>query len=261
MHFSSYFRSVLFHLPRFVRSLLRRFFFAYAIRCLLRRAIPGTRGPDWPNGALNEVAIKRAKSYAAELCLLKASGLARAYFRFWLASSFPTSSSPALPSPPPSSRPPPAPVLSLLIILFPSLFFSSRFPFTSLLVVSLYLPACALSRTVGIRACDSRREGGSSYSRFSPRWLLSFRVDSRSSRSIRATTRLRPVDPHLLILPSYRTGCNIHVYVKSDRHIWEEISFRYYLLKNIHDKYDSSTHRKNDRTIEKINDDRRSLYS
>lgn len=57
---------VFFHLPRFVRSLLRRFFLVYAIRCLLRRAIPGMRGPDWSNGALNEVAIKRAKSHAAD---------------------------------------------------------------------------------------------------------------------------------------------------------------------------------------------------
>lgn len=50
-----------------------------------------------------------------------------------------------------------------LSFLFPSFFsfffFSSlRFPFASLLVgLTLYLPS-ALSRTVGIRVCDSRRE-------------------------------------------------------------------------------------------------------
>lgn len=58
--------------------------------------------------------------------LLKASGLARAYFRFWLASSFPTSSSPfsLSPSPPPL----PCPLTAILSLSFsPPLF--TRFPF------------------------------------------------------------------------------------------------------------------------------------
>lgn len=120
----------------------------------------------------------------------------------------------SFPSPSPSIHPPPSPVLSLPIILFPPPFFFSRFPFTSLLVVSLYLPACALSRTVGIRACDSRREGGSSYSRFSPRRFSPF----ASSRSICTTTWLRPANPHLLnlsscVLLSYQDRCNANFVV------------------------------------------------
>lgn len=61
--------------------------------------------------------------------LLKASGLARAYFRFWLASSFPTSSSPFSLSPSPLL----SPVLSPLFFLFPFLLlFLLGFLFASL---------------------------------------------------------------------------------------------------------------------------------
>lgn len=67
MHFSSHI-SLRAFLPSTirVRSFLRRFFFAYAIRRLLRQRVP-VRGP-WigRTGALNKVAIKRAKSYAAD---------------------------------------------------------------------------------------------------------------------------------------------------------------------------------------------------
>lgn len=107
----------------------------------------------------------------------------------------------SFPSPPPSSHPPPSPVLSLPIILFPPPFFFSRFPFTSFLVVSLYLPACALSRTVGIRACDSRREGGSSYSRFSPQRFPPFAIDSRDDVTpSRESTLVDSVELHITIL-------------------------------------------------------------
>src|SRR5580765_4850187 len=57
----------LFYHPRLVRFFLRYFFFAYAIRRLLRLAVPAVRGP-WigRTGALNKVAIKRGKSYAVD---------------------------------------------------------------------------------------------------------------------------------------------------------------------------------------------------
>lgn len=63
--------------------------------------------------------------------LLKASGLARAYFRFWLASSFPTSSSPFSLSP----SPPPSPLSShrySFSFLFSSSFYSVSFSHLSL---------------------------------------------------------------------------------------------------------------------------------
>lgn len=106
----------------------------------------------------------------------------------------------------PRRSPPPSPVLSLPIILFPSLFFFSRFPFASLLVVALYLPACVLSHTVGIRACDSRRAGGSSYSRFSPRRFSPFAIDSRDNvTSSRGSALVDPIEPRITILSVIRS--------------------------------------------------------
>ena len=83
--------------------------------------------------------------------LLKASGLAGAYFRFWLASSFPTSSSPFSLSPSLSpSLPPPSSPLSThrysFSFLFSSSFYSVSFSHLSLpcspssLPLSSFLP-------------------------------------------------------------------------------------------------------------------------
>ena len=82
--------------------------------------------------------------------LLKASGLAGAYFRFWLASSFPTSSSPFSLSPSlspslPLSLPPSpllSPVHSPLFFLFPFLLlFLLGFLFASLPTLLSLLPS------------------------------------------------------------------------------------------------------------------------
>lgn len=67
MHFSSYISLQAFLLSTIrVRSFLRCFFLACAITRLLRQRVP-VRGP-WigRTGALNKVAIKRVKSYAAD---------------------------------------------------------------------------------------------------------------------------------------------------------------------------------------------------
>lgn len=162
MHFSScasYFCFVFFHLPRFVRSRLRRFFLVYAIRCLLRRAIPGMRGPDWSNGALNEVAIKRAKSHAADYAFSRPRASPERTSASDQLPLFPHRPRRALlPSPPPSSHPPLSPVLSLPLILFPPLFFPVSPSHLSSWSLFISRPAPYLAPWESARAIRAARE-------------------------------------------------------------------------------------------------------
>lgn len=64
-----FFVRFIFSLRTFLPSTVRPFpsqVFLLRDKMLIKTLFPCVRGPDWPNGTLNEVAIKRAKSYAAD---------------------------------------------------------------------------------------------------------------------------------------------------------------------------------------------------